>query len=122
MELVDIDFNMFCGWKMCQDEFSLSTPEFGGALFLLSQKKNWKIRKMKFDIKIKFLKIKGTDYLIAKKDGALNELFKLILKLLPILLVFFISVLFLSIQPSLIKCNWVLIWAQMCKIKVWWPN
>jgi hypothetical protein len=76
---------MFCGRKMCQDELSLSTLESDGALFLLSQKKkNQKIRKMKFGIKIKFLKIKGTGYLIAKKDGALNELFKPILKLLPI--------------------------------------
>jgi len=35
-------------------------------------KKKLKIRKIKFDIKIEFLKIKGMAYLIAKKDGGLN--------------------------------------------------
>jgi len=45
MELVDIDFNMFCGKKVCQwRAFSFYT-EIWRALFLLSQKKIEKIEK-----------------------------------------------------------------------------
>jgi hypothetical protein len=38
----------------------LSTMKFNDSLSLLSPKKDWKIRKIKFGIKINFLKIKGT--------------------------------------------------------------
>ena len=44
------------------------------SLSLLQQKKNWKIMKIKFGIKIGFLKIIGTDNLISQKMGDENEL------------------------------------------------
>jgi hypothetical protein len=53
-------FSLYTGIQQA----SLSSPT--------KKKKKLKIRKIKFDIKIKFLKIKGMAYLIAKKDSGLN--------------------------------------------------
>jgi hypothetical protein len=52
--------------------FSLYTGIQQASLSSPTKKKRLKIRKIKFDIKIEFLKIKGMAYLIAKKDGGLN--------------------------------------------------
>jgi hypothetical protein len=53
----------------------LSTIKFNDSLSLLSPKKDWKIRKIKFGIKIIFLKIKGTGYLIDKNYRGLKWAF-----------------------------------------------
>jgi len=48
--------------------FSIYTEIQQAPLFSPTKKK-LKIKKIKFNIKIKFSKIKGTAYLLAKKDG-----------------------------------------------------
>jgi hypothetical protein len=56
-----------------QRQFSLSILEFANPFSLIRKKKTEKRkRKMKFGIKIEFLKIEGTGYQIAKKDRELK--------------------------------------------------
>ena len=71
MKLFSTKINCFGDHNYCNDMFlKLGEPSF------FSPKKNLKIKKIKFNIKINIFKIKKTDHLIVKKMGDYNVLFK----------------------------------------------
>jgi len=73
MEPIDTNINHFMFEIINNNEF-LSLSQNSASLSPLSQKR-LKIREIKFDTKIEFQKIKGINYLIAKKDGKLKLTF-----------------------------------------------
>jgi hypothetical protein len=73
MEPFDIKINYFGGRNHHRRQLSLSTPKSDESLSLLPPKKGLENEKNnKIWYKIEFLKIKRTNYLIAKKNGGLN--------------------------------------------------
>ena len=87
IEPFDTKINCFNGQNHRQQQLSLSTLEFGESPSPLKKRLN--MRKMKFSIKIKFLKIKRTNCLRANKMGDENKLLRQISKPPSISLVFF---------------------------------
>jgi len=79
MESFDTKVDCFSGGIVTKKN-SLSTPEFSDPFSLLHPKMNWKHRKIKLGTKIKFLNIRMTNYLLAKKDWELKWILQANLK------------------------------------------
>jgi len=64
MELINTNLNYFDGQNRYKQWFSLSEPKFSNPLSPSPLvEKDWKIKKINFDTKIKFLKTKGINNL-----------------------------------------------------------
>jgi hypothetical protein len=110
-------YRCFVGQVPHQLTLSFFKPEFSDLFSLVQPKKNWKISKMKFDIKIKFYKILGTSHLIDKKNEGLNWFFDRNFQSATYVTHFFhfSSLSFNSTLPFKKKkkrSKWALIWSQ----------
>jgi hypothetical protein len=74
MRPFNIKNNCFGGQNPHQQTFSLSKLESNN-LLSPPTKENWKMNKMKSNIKIEFYKIQGTNHLISKKNEGFKWVF-----------------------------------------------
>lgn len=110
MKLIETNFNLFHSWNCHRKEFFFSLPESGNYSPSFHEKRSWKWE-IKFCVKnVTCKKYRNQSSNKINRDD--NVFSKQFAKSCRILLITFISILYLAIQPFQKKYNWMLVLAQ----------